>query len=103
MKRTIKILINKKAYNFISTYKPPNVNASEFIDHLETMVHSNNMNNNYFIIGDLNLDLLSERGDPLNQFMINNKFKNYIEFIKFVIKVCFNIYILIILFNPFNS
>ena len=73
-----KLLINKTIYSFISTYKPPNV-QDEYLEYLETFIYSNNLNNSTFIIGDLNLDLLSKNGNQLVQFMRNVEFKNFIN------------------------
>jgi len=74
-----KIIINGISYKFISAYKPPDVGDNDFIEHLDTFIHSNNSNSNWFIIGDLNCDLLSDKGDRLKEFLNNNGFKNFVN------------------------
>ena len=74
-----KIMLNKLVFNFIAAYRPPNekeANHKLFFEHLDTFMHSFSLTNNIFIVGDLNLDLFSKRGDPLKQFMSLNALKN---------------------------
>jgi exonuclease III len=74
-----KLLINKKVYSFVATYKPPSTDNKDYLNYLETFIHSNNLNSSWFIIGDLNLDLLSTKGDLLKSFMSDNDLKNFVE------------------------
>jgi hypothetical protein len=56
--------INKVKINFIISYNPHYQNKG-YLDHLECMLQKVNLAYKSIIIGDLNHDLLSEKGDSL--------------------------------------
>jgi Reverse transcriptase (RNA-dependent DNA polymerase) len=75
---TLTLLVNHQRVQFISSYNP----------HLEfSTLHLNNLGNIMktlevcptVIIGDLNQDLLTSRGDKLREFMLNFNFRNAIS------------------------
>ena len=74
-----KLKINDFRYNFIATYKPPVFNNNCFLDEIETRISSIAQNLPIFIIGDLNMDLNSSKGDELTSFMKNNNFFNFVK------------------------
>ena len=53
-----KLLINKRIYNFINSYKSPKQNDTEFLDELEELIYSFNTNDPLILLGDLNMNLL---------------------------------------------
>ena len=64
--------------NLVSIYKPPHQNGSEFLDNLEEYITTFNLNDDLFIIGDLNMNLLNKRC-KLNDFLKSLELKNWIE------------------------
>ena len=46
-------------------YKPPDERNDQFINYLESIVHSLNLENDIFIVGDLNMNWLDNKGEPL--------------------------------------
>ena len=71
--------VENNTYNFISAYKPPSDSNEEFIGHLESLLVNVDPAQPLFIIGDLNMDLLSSAGDELKDFMVNNGMKNAVR------------------------
>lgn len=77
---SFQIIINGVNHSFIDTYKPPADNKLEFFLFLEDFIQFKvNAADPYFIIGDLNMDLLSSDGIQLQEFMDNNKLSNHIS------------------------
>ena len=73
------LLVENNLCNFICAYNPNKKFAVEFNNHLETnFLLSLNLDQNLFIIGDLNQDLLSVCGSHLQKLLDNYEFKNYI-------------------------
>ena len=73
------ILIKNSLCNFICGYNPQNKFSKEFNNHLESnFLLSINLDQNLFIIGDLNQDLLSEQGKYLKNLISDYNLKNYI-------------------------
>jgi hypothetical protein len=66
--------IGKNKINFIFSYNPHFEYAADFNLHLEQQLQSINISNPTFIVGDLNQDLLSNRGDRLKCLMDNYSF-----------------------------
>jgi hypothetical protein len=72
--------IGNQVANFITAYKSPSSNNIEFLNKLEDFLFLNTDNSEpLFIFGDLNMDLKSEKGDDLKDFLINNDYKNFID------------------------
>ena len=73
------LLIKNNLCNFICGYNPHNKNSKDFNDHLETnFLLSMNLNQNIYVIGDLNQELLSAQGKLLINLIENNGFNNHI-------------------------
>ena len=73
----IMIEVSHSSHHFICCYKPPSASDVDFLEYLETLVLSINMNDSIFIIGDLNMDLLSHDGILLSDFMNRLSFRNF--------------------------
>ena len=72
-------MIKNNLCNFICGYNPHNKNSKDFNDHLETnFLLSMNLNQNIYVIGDLNQELLSAQGKLLINLIENNGFNNHI-------------------------
>lgn len=65
----MKLIIEKKTVNFIITYKPPTEKICDYLGYLEEFILRINLNYSTFLIGDLNLDLSSDKGGKLKDFM----------------------------------
>ena len=76
-------MVEKKLFNFIAAYKPPKLPKPlidrDFLEILENIFYNNNSNNSFFIIADLNLDLLSIRGAELANFIEQNGLKIFVK------------------------
>ena len=71
--------IDNQTFNFISAYKSPSVNNIEFLEKLENLIFNIDSNEHLFIIGDLNMDLHSSKGNDLKEFLLNNDYKNFVN------------------------
>ena len=49
---------------------------SDFLDKLEELIFTINLDEPLLIIGDMNMDLLTAKGDELANFISNNEFTN---------------------------
>lgn len=76
---SFKLKLNGTFNNFIISYKPPSTPNEAYLDHLETYIGQFNLNNNLFIVGDLNMDWLSNRGDQLKEFSTAYNLENFIK------------------------
>jgi exonuclease III len=76
---SFKLLVKRIANNFIFSYKPPNVNDHDYLEHLDSVIKLKNLNNNLFIIGDLNMDWQSTKGDSLKAFCSDNGLYNFVN------------------------
>ena len=54
--------------HFICAYKPPDERNDQFINYLESIVHSLNLENDIFIVGDLYMNWLDKKGEPLKAY-----------------------------------
>ena len=72
----IKIRYRKRNLNILACYKPPNVDNDSFLDHLESKVTNIGCDEDLIIVGDLNMDWLSEKGLVLKRFCESNRLKN---------------------------
>ena len=69
----------KKIINFIFCYKAPILNDKIFIDYLENLLFKINLDEDIFIIGDLNMDLnIFKQNINFSEFIINYGMKNFI-------------------------
>ena len=76
----IKNKLNKSnQFSIIVAYKPPIQNNSIFLNTLETIIQQIDPELPIFITGDFNMDLNSNKGKDLLDFMYINHFKNYIK------------------------
>jgi hypothetical protein len=73
------LILKNKTLNFISSYKSPSSKDSDFLTYLDTILLSINLDDLLFIIGDLNMDLLSAKGQPLLDYMEEQKIKNFVN------------------------
>ena len=65
--------------NFLSSYKSPSTKDSEYLAKLEDFILTLDPAEPIFIIGDLNMDLRSDEGIELKNFLINNDLKNFVN------------------------
>lgn len=75
---SFQIKINNNHYNFISCYKSPSIDDQEFIDELGNILFEFDPAEPLFIIGDLNMDLASSKGDVLKSFLANFNLRNFV-------------------------
>ena len=73
------LILKNYRYNFINCYKPPDTDNTDFLNHIDNIVNSIDLNDPIFIVGDLNMDLLSPHGNSLSDFIKNHILKNYIS------------------------
>ena len=74
----MKINVNGVICDFILSYKPPNESNEEFLEYQHSFIMNLDNSNPIFLIGDLNMDLLTTKGDVLRQFMVDVNMKNYV-------------------------
>jgi hypothetical protein len=66
--------------NFIYSYKPPSDQNEDYIGHLESLLLNHlDPTQPLFIVGDLNMNLLTPTGDELKEFMMNNALRNSVR------------------------
>ena len=75
----VKLLINKKILHFISAYKPPREKDETFLDYLDTILCSINVNEDIVVTGDLNMDMLTDKGQLLKDFCLSHSLSNRVE------------------------
>ena len=73
----LNLTLKDTTYNFFSYYKSPSIHNLKFIEYLDNILAGINLNDPLFIIGDLNMDLLSS-ANLLKDFIADNNFKNFI-------------------------
>ena len=64
----LQIQNNCAPINFICSYKPPSQNESIYLDFLEDFIFTLDLSLPFFIVGDLNMDLLTSKGSFLKKF-----------------------------------
>ena len=74
----LQIKIKTVKYNFIHCYRSPVLNENIFLERLEDFIHNLNLDEPLFIIGDLNMDLLSDAQKSFKSFIDNNDLINFI-------------------------
>ncbi len=65
--------------NFVISYKPPRLEHSTYLEHLDEMLAHMKLINPTYVIGDLNMDLLSKAGEPLTALMNTYGFVNLVQ------------------------
>ena len=70
---------NGQLVSFLSSYKSPSTKDSEYLAKLEDFILTLDPAEPIFIIGDLNMDLRSDEGIELKNFLINNDLKNFVN------------------------
>ena len=65
----LKIKCNESECNVLCCYKSPNQNSKEFLEFIENYLLSINMTDPFFVVGDLNLDII--RDQPFAEFLDN--------------------------------
>ncbi len=75
----LNLILKNTTYNFVASYKSPNTDENSFLENLDSIVSSLNFDDPLFIIGDLNMDLLSSKGQLLSDFMKDHLLKNFIK------------------------
>jgi hypothetical protein len=78
----VKLIVNKKPVHIFSCYKPPNKeegNELQFLEFLENQLFLLNPEEDTFIIGDLNMNLLNDDGTNLKRFLLENNLKNSVS------------------------
>ncbi|CAF0989180.1 unnamed protein product [Brachionus calyciflorus] len=73
------IKIKSLKYNFVYCYRAPNIKEQFFLDKLDDFIHSLNLDEPLFIIGDLNMDLSTSGNSNINDFIKNNDLINFIQ------------------------
>jgi hypothetical protein len=71
--------IKKQYFNFISSYKQPHLNDTEFCEILEDLIYNFNYNDSMLIMGDLNINLFNKDNNKLLNFINNNNMTNYVD------------------------
>jgi hypothetical protein len=70
------LMINGQLANFLLSYKSPSTNNIKYLEKLENFLMLLDPSEPLFIVGDLNMDLLSNKGNELKEFLLNNQLKN---------------------------
>jgi hypothetical protein len=71
--------IKKQYFNFISSYKQPHLNDTEYCEILEDLIYNFNYNDSLLIMGDLNINLFNKDNNKLLNFINNNNMNNYVN------------------------
>ena len=81
MKLSFFQILNKSTiYNFLACYFPNKSHTESFLSHLETeFLFKKDLQQNLFILGDLNQDLFSDDGKKLSEFIKDFELKQYID------------------------
>ena len=66
-------------YNFICTYKPPLTKDKLYLDNLSHFIDTLDSSLPLFIIGDLNMDLKTNKGFALRNFMLEFSLNNHVN------------------------
>ena len=75
----LQLCIKNVLCNFICCYKSPSINAIEFTSYLDNYLLSIDLSMPLFIVGDLNFNLTTEHGLPLEKIMVNYQLRNFVE------------------------
>jgi len=75
----LRVLVSGQKYNFIYTYKAPNLKEQLFLDKLEDFIHSINLNEPLFMIGDFNMDYNNKINSNIRKFLNHNDLINFVN------------------------
>ena len=75
----LQLSIKNVLCNFICCYKSPSINANDFTSYLDNYLLSVDLSLPLFIVGDLNFNLTTEQGLPLEKIMANYQLRNFVE------------------------
>jgi hypothetical protein len=74
----LNLILKNNTFNFLACYKSPRQHNQLFVDYLDSIITGIDLKDPLFIIGDLNMDLLSPNPHPLKEFITLNSFNNFI-------------------------
>ena len=70
----------ERCYHILATYKPPYERSLTYVRSLQSyMSKLNLLDEDYFIVGDLNMNWLDDKGKMLKLFCRKNKLRNFIK------------------------
>ena len=75
----LELKINNINCNFLAIYKPPSMNVKHFVDELDNILFQINTSLPLFVIGDLNIDLKSAKGQDFIRYMQNYDLHNHVK------------------------
>lgn len=73
------LYFNDITAHFISCYKSPSLHNTEFIDFLDATISDIDLKEPIFILGDINMDLKSDSGKPLQKLINDYNITNFIK------------------------
>ena len=76
---TLQVTVDHQNCNFVCCYKSLSINTDKFINYLDSHLLSIDLSKPLFIIGDLNFDLLTDSGRPLQGLMENYDLNNAVQ------------------------
>ena len=76
---SFRLSINGKLVNLFSSYKTASTKDSEYLAKLEDIILTLDLAEPIFITGDLNMDLSTDEGIELKNFLINNDVENFVN------------------------
>ena len=81
-----KIEFKSQIFNLVTVYRPPpskknKMNELTFLEHLKSQLDKIDNTQSIFIVGDINLDLLSDKGINLRKFVNSSNF-NFVDDVK---------------------
>ncbi|RMZ97515.1 RNA-directed DNA polymerase from mobile element jockey-like, partial [Brachionus plicatilis] len=71
--------VRSQKLNFVYTYRAPSMHEQLFLDKLDDFIHSLNLSEPLFIIGDLNIDFNNGENSKIKEFMTNNELINFVK------------------------
>lgn len=74
-----KTRINGCIVNFVASYKSPSTDNNNYLSELENLLLSIDRTEHIIIVGDLNMNLMDEKGNELRTFLTNNEFINCVN------------------------
>ena len=73
-----KVRIMKANLHFVTAYNPPDERCDVFNAHLEEFIQSLNLNEDFFVVGDLNQNWFDSKGSLLRSMCESNDLKNFV-------------------------
>ncbi|CAF1017571.1 unnamed protein product [Brachionus calyciflorus] len=74
----LQIKIKSLKFNFLYCYRAPNIQEQPFIDKLDDFIHTLNLDEPLFIVGDLNMDYNPKINSNIKEFIDNNALVNFV-------------------------